>query len=92
MMIRSMSLVGKIQISKNSYIFRFSTDSSFVLVISEIHERKKGAAKVSGEFWNVSMGKRNILTFFGEYYATNAVIMHNCIYGLRTSVTTSLSR
>jgi hypothetical protein len=62
-----------------------------VLLISEIREKKKGAAKVSGEFWNVSVGKRNILTFFGDFTASSVLVQHNCIYGLRTAVTTALT-
>ena len=69
---------------------RFSTDSGFVLVISEIREKKKGAPKVSGEFWNVSVGKRNILTFFGDFSATAPLLHHNSIYALRTAVPSAL--
>jgi hypothetical protein len=60
-------------------------------VINEIREKKKGAPKVAGYFWNGSVGKRNILTFFGDFSATTPLIQHNCIYGLRTSVSQALS-
>jgi hypothetical protein len=39
----------------------------------------------------VSVGKRNILTFFGEFSATTPLLQHNCIYGLRNSVSNALS-
>ena len=60
-------------------------------MINEIRERKKGAAKVTGQFWNVSVGKRNILTAFGQFYASGVVIMHNCIYGMRVEVGKALA-
>jgi len=65
-------------------LFRFSTDTGFLLMISEIRERKKGAAKVAGEFWNVSVGKRNLLSFFGVLPQSSAVLHHNCVYALRS--------
>ena len=70
---------------------RFNTDTGFILLIQEIREKKKGAAKVTGEFWNVSVGKRNILTAFGEFYPTGVLIHHNCIYGLRVDVAQALA-
>jgi len=53
-------------------------------MISEIREKKKGAARVTGEFWNVSVGKRNLLSFFGVLPQSNAVLHHNCVYALRS--------
>lgn len=70
---------------------RYSVDKGFVLQITEIKERRKGAAKVNGELWNVSAGKRNLLTFFGAYSPGNVVVHFNCIYFLRTKFVQPLS-
>ena len=39
----------------------------------------------------MSVGKRNILTAFGEFYASGVMIQHNCIYGLRVEVVKALA-
>jgi hypothetical protein len=61
------------------------------LQINEIKERRKGAAKVNGELWNASVGKRNLLTFFGAYSPSNVVVHFNCIYFLRVKFVQALS-
>ena len=57
----------------------------------EIRERNKGAAKVSGDIWNVSMGKKNVYSFSGLFSQSNVVAHHNCLYALRTEFSKSLS-
>lgn len=52
-------------------------------MIAEIREKKRGAARVSGEFWNVSVGKSNLLSFMGVVGSTAPILHHNCIYALR---------
>ncbi len=81
----------KTVISNFCLIFRYSTDKGFILQINEIRERRKGAAKVNGELWNVSVGKRNLLTFSGAYSQSNVLIHFNCIYFLRVKYVQALS-
>lgn len=87
-----MCSVGKTQTSNILLkIYRYSTDKGFILQINEIKERRKGAAKVNGELWNASVGKRNLLTFFGAYSPSNVVVHFNCIYFLRIKFVQALS-
>ena len=81
----------KIPISDFIFIFRYSSDKGFVLQINEIRERRKGAAKVNGELWNVNVGKRNLLSFSGAYSPANVVVHFNCVYFLRVKFDQALS-
>ena len=72
------------------FICSFQSDTGFILQFNEIIERLKGPAKVSGEFWDVSMGRRNLYSFFGLFSQTNVIIHYNCIYVIRADSTQSL--
>jgi len=49
----------------------------------EIREKLKAPAKVSGEMWNVSTGKKNLLSFNGIFSQGNVIIHGNCIFVVR---------
>jgi hypothetical protein len=49
----------------------------------EIREKIKAPAKVSGELWNVSIGKKNVLSFFGVFNQSNVIAHYNCLYAIR---------
>ena len=66
-----------------NFNFSFQSDSGFVLQLNEIIERQRGPAKVIGEFWNVSISKRNLYSFFGTFSQSNVITHFNCLYGLR---------
>ena len=91
MMIRFMFLAEKIPTSNIFTYFRYSSDKGFILQINQIKEKRKGAAKVNGEIWNVSVGKRNMLTFFGSYSPSNVIVHFNSIYLLRVKYGQALS-
>jgi hypothetical protein len=57
----------------------------------EIREKAKGPARVMGEMWNVSIGKKNIYSFFGLFSQANVISHHNCLYAMRTQFCRSLS-
>lgn len=64
-------------------LFSFRSDTGLVLQIMEIREKIKAPAKVSADLWNVSIGKKNVLSFFGLFSQPNVVVHNNCIYAMR---------
>ena len=82
-----MYLEARMLISNYSIMFRFCKDSGFVLNIIEITEKVKKPIKVKGQLWNVTIGYKNILSFFGLLNMSNIIIHNNCIYTLRNSLT-----
>ena len=50
----------------------------------EIREKIKAPAKVSGDMWNVSIGKKNLLSFFGLFSHSNVITHGNCLYVMRS--------
>lgn len=62
----------------------YQTDTGLVLQIMEIRQKIKAPAKVSGQLWNVSIGKKNILSFFGLFSQSNVIPFGNCLYAMRS--------
>lgn len=65
-------------------MFRYRHDTGLVLQIMEIREKIKAPAKVSGDMWNVSIGKKSVLSFFGLFAQSNIITHGNCLYAMRS--------
>ena len=78
-----MYLLGRIPTGKFSFYYRYRTDTGLVLQIMEIREKIKAPAKVAGDLWNVSIGKKNIFSFFGLFAQSNVIAHNNCLYAMR---------
>ena len=90
MKIKFTSFQEKIAISTYDGLLSFQSDSGFILQLNEIIEKQKGPAKVTGEFWNVTVGKRSLYSFFGLFSQSNVIAHYNCLYALRVDCTKSL--
>ena len=80
-----MCFLAKIPMGNILVYVRYRADTELVLQIMEIREKIKAPAKVSAELWNISIGKRNILSSFGQFSQQSNVITHgNCLYAIRS--------
>lgn len=78
-----MSSQVKILMGNILFYFRYRHDTGLVFHLMEIREKIKAPAKVSGDLWNVSIGKKNILSFFGVFAQSNVIAHGNCLYPMR---------
>lgn len=82
--IKSMYLQERMPMGKFCFYFSYRADTGLVLHIMQIREKIKAPAKISGELWNVSIGKKNVLSFFGLFSQSNVVTHGNCLYAMRS--------
>lgn len=57
----------------------------------EMREKIGKPLKAVGELWNVSIGKKNVFSFFGLFSQANVITHNNCLYALRVSSCKSMS-